>query len=253
MKHHAKNNVVRKYNFITPNLGFTLAEVLITLGIVGVVAALTIPTLISKYKVSVLESQFKKAYSVVQNVNLMMELNDINPYEDYQVGVGTRDEAAIIKQISDFAKFTKGARVCDGKYYICTLGTNSPDEKFRYKTLDGKSSVHIDADAYTKKTIMLPDGATIWLGDRTWAKHRYYYDINGTAKGPNKLGYDFHVFLIKKNGTISADKNSGSLNRCSFLYPAHGAAYLGFNCSYYAISNTNPDKEGGKYWGDFIK
>lgn len=47
--------------------GFTLAEVLITLGIIGVVAALTIPTLVSKYKEKVLVSQVKQAHSQLIN------------------------------------------------------------------------------------------------------------------------------------------------------------------------------------------
>lgn len=40
--------------------GFTLAEVLITLGIIGVVAAMTMPTLVSKYRQRALETAFKK-------------------------------------------------------------------------------------------------------------------------------------------------------------------------------------------------
>lgn len=40
--------------------GFTLAEVLITLGIIGVVAAITIPGLITTYKAHQLHSQFLK-------------------------------------------------------------------------------------------------------------------------------------------------------------------------------------------------
>lgn len=47
------------------NLGFTLAEVLVTLGIIGVVAALTMPTLVSNHKKAVLKSQFKKAFSTI--------------------------------------------------------------------------------------------------------------------------------------------------------------------------------------------
>ena len=43
--------------------GFTLAEVLITLGIIGVVAAMTIPTLNNHLRGKKLESQFKKTYS----------------------------------------------------------------------------------------------------------------------------------------------------------------------------------------------
>ena len=45
---------------------FTLAEVLITLGIIGVVAAMTIPALMTKYQHKVRETEFKKAYSALQ-------------------------------------------------------------------------------------------------------------------------------------------------------------------------------------------
>ena len=47
--------------------GFTLAEVLITLGIIGVVAALTLPTLIKNYQKQVWVNQLKKAYSTLNN------------------------------------------------------------------------------------------------------------------------------------------------------------------------------------------
>ena len=46
--------------------GFTLAEVLITLGIIGVVVAMTIPALMTKYQHKVRETEFKKAYSALQ-------------------------------------------------------------------------------------------------------------------------------------------------------------------------------------------
>ena len=45
--------------------GFTLAEVLITLGIIGIVAALTLPVLNTKIRNKQLESSFKAAYSLV--------------------------------------------------------------------------------------------------------------------------------------------------------------------------------------------
>lgn len=46
--------------------GFTLAEVLITLGIIGVVAALTIPMLLTKCQEQIIKNQLKKQYSVIQ-------------------------------------------------------------------------------------------------------------------------------------------------------------------------------------------
>ena len=43
--------------------GFTLAEVLITLGIIGVVAAMTLPTVINNVQEKQFHSKFKKAYA----------------------------------------------------------------------------------------------------------------------------------------------------------------------------------------------
>lgn len=44
---------------------FTLAEVLITLGIIGIVAAMTLPTLVQNHKNAELQTGLKKAYSVL--------------------------------------------------------------------------------------------------------------------------------------------------------------------------------------------
>ena len=52
-------------------IAFTLAEVLITLGIIGVVAALTIPTLMANHRKKVVETKLEKIYSVMnQAINL---------------------------------------------------------------------------------------------------------------------------------------------------------------------------------------
>ncbi len=56
---------VRERGYLAASLlsrlaAFTLAEVLITLGIIGVVAAMTIPSLIQNYQEKVLANQFKK-------------------------------------------------------------------------------------------------------------------------------------------------------------------------------------------------
>ena len=51
-------------------MGFTLAEVLITLGIIGVVAALTIPTLIEKYKAKTTAVKLEKFYTIMSQAVL---------------------------------------------------------------------------------------------------------------------------------------------------------------------------------------
>ena len=81
MQNH-KNLLLIKVKF-----GFTLAEVLITLGIIGVVAALTIPSLINNYKAQRLRTQFLKSYSTIQQVFKQMEADDVSlDPKDYPTG-----------------------------------------------------------------------------------------------------------------------------------------------------------------------
>ncbi len=57
--------------------GFTLAEVLITLGIIGVVAALTMPSVINNYKEKETIAKLKKTYSVLSQayINTVLRMN----------------------------------------------------------------------------------------------------------------------------------------------------------------------------------
>ena len=63
--------------------GFTLAEVLITLGIIGVVAAITLPTVINKAQNMILKNQFKKAYSTFYNAMKLVQVQNDAPVECY--------------------------------------------------------------------------------------------------------------------------------------------------------------------------
>ncbi len=56
---------------------FTMAEVLITLGIIGIVAAMTMPVLIGKYQKHVTVTRLQKVYSVLsQAVNFAIKDNE---------------------------------------------------------------------------------------------------------------------------------------------------------------------------------
>lgn len=79
MIHHFKNN----------RFGFTLAEVLITLGIIGVVAAMTIPTLVGNYKYMVLQTQFKKAYSDLNQASKLFQVHNGISVSDFAANEGT--------------------------------------------------------------------------------------------------------------------------------------------------------------------
>jgi len=202
------------------------------------------PTLIQNHKKTVLHNQFKQAYSILSQVHMQMINDDILPYEQFVTNHTITDEIANA-HINTMSKYLN-ATVCDSHYKKCTGGQG-------YKILDGTSGAHIDADAYTKKTILLNNGITIWRGGLTFGRDRYYVDINGTAKGPNKLGYDLFTFRIDSNNKLTPEKDSGSLNRCSFVKAAHSKNYLGFGCAYYALIDQSPDEEGKNYWKDFLK
>ena len=61
---------------------FTLAEVLVTLGIIGIVAALTMPSLINNSQNRELQSALNKNYSVISQALDLMKADiggDINP------------------------------------------------------------------------------------------------------------------------------------------------------------------------------
>lgn len=61
-----------------------MAEVLITLGIIGIIAAMTLPALIGKYQKKVTVERLKVAYSKVNEIvsNSEMENGEVN-YWDY--------------------------------------------------------------------------------------------------------------------------------------------------------------------------
>ena len=75
-------------------VAFTLAEVLITLGIIGVVAAMTIPTLISNYKKSVVETKLKKFYSLSNQAIRLSEI-DNGPKENWKARCSNLEDCKI--------------------------------------------------------------------------------------------------------------------------------------------------------------
>ena len=66
-------------------LGFTIAEVLITLGIIGIVAALTIPALVTGYQKNVTVESLKKVYSTLSQAVKLSEA-DNGFVSDWDIG-----------------------------------------------------------------------------------------------------------------------------------------------------------------------
>ena len=74
---------------------FTLAEVLITLGIIGVVAAMTMPTLIQGHKKQVTETKLKKFYSVVNQAILLESAEQGDP-NDWSPSCSSNDQRCLV-------------------------------------------------------------------------------------------------------------------------------------------------------------
>ena len=73
--------------------GFTLSEVLITLGIIGVIAALTLPNLIAQYNNTIAETRLKKFYSVMNQAILQSVVvnGDYQYWKSYFNTIGNCD------------------------------------------------------------------------------------------------------------------------------------------------------------------
>ena len=82
-------------------VAFTLSEVLTTIGIIGVVAAMTLPTLITQYKRQSAETKLKKFYSVI-NQAMQMSIAEYGEIDvDFDKNLNTTEHS---KEVDDFCK-----------------------------------------------------------------------------------------------------------------------------------------------------
>ena len=160
---------------------FTLAEVLITLGIIGVVAALTLPVLISKYKHKELETRFKKSYSLISQASQGMEM---------ELGSCERDQADnIVQYITDKFKVIKS-----GNFAKRELGY-----QFKTYNLEATNAV-IHPNCFDNNALYLitADGTTLALCTNISYGTMISFDSNGFRKGPNAYGHDLFFFHLDK-------------------------------------------------------
>lgn len=79
---------------------FTLAEVLITLGIVGIVAAITLPSLIQDYQISANINRLKNTYSILSQAVKASEADNGFVYEWDFVSITPKKFSVKIKDIN---------------------------------------------------------------------------------------------------------------------------------------------------------
>ena len=141
--------------------GFTLAEVLITLGIIGVVAAMTIPTLIANTNGAKFRSQFKKTLSTLNQAGLMAQAQYDFDYAGTSAACAEGAAAASEhpEEVMTFCSILNGTLT--GQTMQDTVGDlvrNANGEEKPY-TLIGKATISNDYEKYRAYT--LADGAIV--------------------------------------------------------------------------------------------
>ena len=218
------NNLIKQLpypqsKFLLKNRGFTLAEVLITLGIIGVVAALTIPTLIKNYQKKVATTAAQKAYSTLNQAYLQI----LKENEDGVLSCAINDSRCLGKLFSPVLKSTNSklwipqSEIAEGCWEDKDLD-DLRETHYCISAIDG-ISYDFDMEYSTKGEII---------------QTKIYVDINGLKK-PNRYGKDRFVFFIYNQKILPA-KNTPMTN---------GYSNTNYNCQ--NGNKTNSDGSSFEY------
>ena len=171
-------------------LGFTLAEILITLGIIGVVAAMTMPVLITNIRNTELQSRFKKTTAELQNALQKVQFDEGQTiYGNY---TGPSISKILVKQFKEPA-------IRNDQYEIL-FQSKLKGRDLIYKNYDNSD---FNTRLIDDGTIIVNDNFFIFVNNNDNSKTNYqlYIDTNGYKK-PNKEGYDLFKFCLKPNDRL---------------------------------------------------
>lgn len=192
---------------------FTLAEVLITVTIIGVVAAITMPTLFYKQADEQFIGMMKKYEAIMQRV---FDETSVNGTPVSMWGWNGEDDSAAADAIMrDF--------ISQKLQIVKYCGTKSGDGcGSEYLGLDGTSKGNWDSDSVLAKSALV-DGITMGLKTKSACPEdvdsqvlcgEVIADLNG-RKGPNRIGRDIFYFGIYSNGLfmpLDYDKTKEEIN-----------------------------------------
>lgn len=219
---------------------FTLAEVLITLGIIGVVAAMTLPAVINNSRNKQLEAGLKRSYSVISQA-----------LDQYQAETGERitiENQGIHTLKPILMRYLKTVQDCGlgaaDANKSCMPNKNHLPEEDRtdtraYKTYNGKSEIQMSF--FDDGQFVLNDGSLVLL--ENYGGPLYIsVDVNGYNKNPNRLGQDLFMFHIDSKGTLlpMGTKGTTYYNAAdAYCSPASTTNLNGAGCTYKALTDKN--------------
>ena len=231
--------------------GFTLAEVLITLGIIGVVAALTIANLIQNYREKTTVTQVVKAYSTLSQA-FEQAIEDNGTVD----GWCTKDELyndCSIKISNIMKPYLKIEKECLKGNYKCLGG--------KHKFLYSNNSIYF---FNASNQYVLTDGSIVqfkaesgdmytsrWCGatkNITKQPDRYfgscgivYVDVNG-LKNPNTFDKDTFTFAIFKDGLALKGLPPDTIVTFNkYCLGKNVNLAYGGHCSGWVVTNKNMD------------
>jgi prepilin-type N-terminal cleavage/methylation domain-containing protein len=182
MKKFTQNSISKLRNFkeSKKKSAFTLAEILIAIGIIGIVAAITIPTLINGYQKKAMASKLKQTHAMLTNVIRMSEEEN---------GTLTNDE--IKSGVNLYSNDVKGFFK---KYFVPYMSGVSYLKTTGVKTPANRQSLSIFSDS----AYCLNNGTCFYFMNHSTAYYYIVVDLNGPSK-PNKVGHDVFYFALHFN------------------------------------------------------
>lgn len=209
-------------------IAFTLAEVLIVIGIIGIIAQITIPTLIQDVQTAQFVSGWKKTYSVLQQAQLSM----IKDYGSVSAALGVMafDAAGGNNFRDGWLPYLKVAKSCDSGTTVSAGCYNVPDG---FKNLDNSAIANYATHPFDS-SIVLQDGSTLIFfpagaGNSVSTDAFIFVDVNGD-KPPNTMGKDVYVLRYSSFKNMFQAHNATAAGA---YYPA--CAGDGWTCGAYYL------------------
>lgn len=195
---------------IKKNIAFTLAEVIIVLGIIGTVAELTIPNLVTSFQKQATVTGYKKVYFTLTDAVKLSEANNdsINSWEFPITDVYGADPQETIKFLKTYiVPYLNIAKTCELNTGVdCFRNIKSPSGTGYHSW----SSYKVNLVKY-----FLSDGTGIYFGSKSTnacgGLIEVLADING-LKAPNVMGKDVFSFFIIQNACSPVNRGDGNLS-----------------------------------------